>query len=90
MAPAVENALALEPFPGDLRAPQPAVAQGKRKRERSRKPLPRHRGHGTDSAAADEVRPEGDIPIHDLYLPGVYAGRVEAWFAAADAATAAL
>eukprot|EP00965_Chrysotila_dentata_P161640 5338504-Pleurochrysis_carterae.AAC.1 len=95
------DAVATEPFPGDLRTPQPAPHPGRKPGGRARrKPLPRRKASGdgarTDgvggaggapmSGAAGGGMPESDIAIEDLFAPGIYAERVQTWFAAADAA----
>eukprot|EP00965_Chrysotila_dentata_P221738 6192552-Pleurochrysis_carterae.AAC.1 len=80
-------------MPENLWAPQPTAREGKRARARARAPLPR----GTGRAAAEpgagrdtEQRPKGDIAIHQLFRKDVYDTKVLGWFAAADAAVAAL
>eukprot|EP00965_Chrysotila_dentata_P198183 6178637-Pleurochrysis_carterae.AAC.1 len=91
--PEDEGQLAVEPLPGDLRAPQPAAREGKRGRARARKALPRGGAapHGAPRMASQgRERPAGAVAIHELFLRGVYDGRVQSWFQAADAAVAAL
>eukprot|EP00965_Chrysotila_dentata_P134607 4452431-Pleurochrysis_carterae.AAC.1 len=67
---------------------QAGVAAGRRGR-RERPALPRDTDRRPPQDA-DAPRPSGPISIADLFLPGVYAGKVLAWFAAADVAVAAL
>eukprot|EP00965_Chrysotila_dentata_P047125 1564084-Pleurochrysis_carterae.AAC.1 len=84
--------LAAAPMPGDLRTPQPTAPSGKRRRAKARKPLPQPAPASNPAPTAGPAAPsEGTgIPIEALFLPGVYAARVQAWFAMADAAVAAL
>eukprot|EP00965_Chrysotila_dentata_P098956 3273023-Pleurochrysis_carterae.AAC.1 len=78
--------VAMAPFPGDLRAPQPAPrpgrkASGGRRRKRLPRTAPGIDAGGVDDGA-DEAnderggkRPQGPIAIADLFAPGVYAER---------------
>eukprot|EP00965_Chrysotila_dentata_P187398 6172105-Pleurochrysis_carterae.AAC.1 len=92
LAPEDANALAAEPMPDGLLELQPAEPPRKSKRAKRRRALPgagdgptdTSRGAGGDGNAAE--RPPGPIAIADLFLPGVYADKVQSWLAAADAA----
>eukprot|EP00965_Chrysotila_dentata_P067771 2242619-Pleurochrysis_carterae.AAC.1 len=80
-------------MPEDLRLPQPTARDGKRARARARAPLPRGKERATaelNAGRGAEQQPEGDIAIHQLFQEGVYEDKVLGWFAAADAAVAAL
>eukprot|EP00965_Chrysotila_dentata_P098747 3264952-Pleurochrysis_carterae.AAC.1 len=91
--PECEERLAAEPLPGDLFAPQPTAREGKRARAKARKPLPRgDAGRPGDAQAprGGAARPPGDVEISQLFQAGIYEARVQRWFAAADAAVAAL
>eukprot|EP00965_Chrysotila_dentata_P011282 367886-Pleurochrysis_carterae.AAC.1 len=79
----------MAPFPGDLRAPQPAPRPGRKVNgERPRRRLPRTTSGCNPGGADDEAdeasdernggRPQGPIAIADLFAPGVYAERVQA------------
>eukprot|EP00965_Chrysotila_dentata_P013159 434026-Pleurochrysis_carterae.AAC.1 len=91
LAPETGETLATAPMPGDLRTPQPTAPSGKRRRAKARKPLPRPSpAPGPAPRAAPAAPVQGaEIPIEALFLPGVYAERVQTWFARADAAVAA-
>eukprot|EP00965_Chrysotila_dentata_P082146 2711068-Pleurochrysis_carterae.AAC.1 len=80
-------------MPEGLANSQPTGPPNKRRGGRERPGLPRDAGDspawgGASSAqgGADAARPGGAIAIADLFRPGIYAGKVEAWFREADAA----
>eukprot|EP00965_Chrysotila_dentata_P091144 3009273-Pleurochrysis_carterae.AAC.2 len=79
-----------EPMPEGLADSQPTQLPGRRRRERGRPGLPRDSASQRARDAKDTARPGGAIAIEDLFLPGVYADKVQAWFRTADAAVAAL
>ena len=94
--PSAASALRVEALPGDLHAPptrtRPAGAHGKGE-DASRRPAPRGANDGPHREAA-RLRAarlaEGPVAIHELYLEGVYAQRVEPWMQLADRAAAAV
>eukprot|EP00965_Chrysotila_dentata_P130531 4315556-Pleurochrysis_carterae.AAC.1 len=94
LAPAGRAELAAEPMPSGLletQSAEPPTARRRRGHERSALPRsrsPRGAAETRGREAGDYARPEGPVPIEALFLPGIYASRVQAWLAAADAAVA--
>eukprot|EP00965_Chrysotila_dentata_P122234 4040958-Pleurochrysis_carterae.AAC.1 len=72
-------------MPEGLVDSQPAGPIGKRRSGRERPRLPRD-AVPTARGSGDTPRPDGPVAIADLFLPSVYADKVQAWFRAADAA----
>eukprot|EP00965_Chrysotila_dentata_P022326 738531-Pleurochrysis_carterae.AAC.1 len=72
-----ENActLAHEPFPANLRDPQPGPGEGRRRAQRVRRRLPPAAAAPTTAETKDGAKleqPPGDVAIAQLFLPGVY------------------
>eukprot|EP00965_Chrysotila_dentata_P069112 2283980-Pleurochrysis_carterae.AAC.1 len=73
-------------MPEGLADSQPAQPPSKRRGGRARPALPRDSAPPQAQGEADTPRPDGAVAIADIFLPGVYADKVLAWFRAADAA----
>ena len=96
--PTAASELRDEALPGDLHSP-PIRVRPKAKPARGRGGTSAGRGtarEDTDDRRAEAVRQRearlaaGPIPIHELYLEGVYADKVQPWMRLVDAAVVAL